>query len=114
MGFWARNKSFSGGRAIPTVASATNIELSPAYNSFYVSGSTTIATINANSPILPGRQVTLIAAPSANITITNAGATSTKGAIDAGAGDITFAATDVVDFIQQNDGSWLERNVTDN
>jgi hypothetical protein len=112
MGFWARNKSYAGGRGIPTVASATAIELSPAYNVFYISGTTTIGSINANSPIIPGREVTLIGTSS--VTLTSAGASTTKGAIDGGAGNITLIATGIVKLIQRHTGDWLKVLEIDN
>lgn len=114
MSFWSRLKSQAGGRPIPTIASATSIELDDAHNTFLISGSTAIVNIGAGGQIYPGREITLIGASGGTATITNTGATTVKGKVDLGAANANVAADDVVKLVQRNDGSWAEIVVTDN
>lgn len=116
MSIMARIKMLVGSAeaTIPTVASATSITLPRHATAVFISGSTAIVSINANVPIEPGREITLIGAASGTATLTNNAGTNTKGALDLGSGNVNVAADDVVKLIQLNTGAWRRVLATDN
>jgi hypothetical protein len=96
---------------IPSVASATALPLPEGGNIFIVTGSTTIATIQAVKQ--PGRLVTLIADAGVSLTITNNSDPTTEGQIDLGGSNLTFAAQDALTLRQMNNGTWNKVAVVD-
>ena len=120
-GVMARLKSIvGGGTAPPTItlsASQTAIEL-PNHSCVFEltsSATETIATINANADIDYGRVIYIHGATAtAAITLTNNAGTTTKGQIDAGAGDITIDNDDTCSLLQRRNGTWIELSSQNN
>lgn len=100
--------------SIPTVASATSITLPRSATAVFISGSSAIVSINADVPIEPGREITLIGAPGGSATLTNTAGTNTKGLIDLGTSGANIAADDVVKLIQIGNGAWRRVVATNN
>ncbi len=115
MSVWSRLKSYAGGSLSPPrlviAASQTALELPSNRNVFELTAASTetLATINANLPIMPGRMIIIYGATaSAAITITNNAGTTTKGQIDAGAADLTIDNDDSAILLQRANGTWIE------
>lgn len=121
MGVVARMKSKSGrAKAPPTLTPVTTVDLSLPETSdvFFIdcTAAVTVPSINTNMPIHPGRTVRLIAltANTNTVTWTNNAATTTKGEMNLGSGDFSMAAEDVLELVQESDGTWNKVSSSDN
>lgn len=114
MGLMGRLKnSPGGGKAIPTIASATQVYLPDDYSIAYISGTTAIATIRPEN-VYPGRIMTFIGITATGPAFTNNNDTTTAYQMDLGGSNRTIAPNDVLRLIQKADGTWLMLSVTDN
>lgn len=106
MGVLSRVKSVGGNnRPIPSVASAATLALPDDSNVVYVSGSTTVTSLDAGNP-RPGRHLTIIGATSASVTFTNTTGSTTAGQMDLGGESILVSAKDILRLVRDNNGVW--------
>lgn len=126
--FWARLKTVAGGHnplttiivaTDPGASTYTDLVISGFANSFYikgVSGTCSVGTINANLPVQPGREIYLEApyAIDAAVVLKNNAASTTKGQLDIGTGDITLGITDAICLAQRADGVWVRQYSANN
>lgn len=107
MGYWARAKSIVGRRsvAVPSVASATSIDIGEVYDTWLVTGTTTITNINLTGPYYPGRIIVLMFSGSLSLTDTAVGSTA-QGKLHTGS--TSPAAGTAIAFICANNGSWWQ------
>lgn len=108
MSYWSRLKTIAGNRykALPTIASATDIYIPEEKDVFAISGTTTVATINKTGAYFPGRVVLVYASASFAITDT-AAATKTQGGVHLSAA-YSLVEGDTLTLMCGNGGDWYE------
>ena len=113
MGVVARMKSLAGGITIPTLASAATLTLPQDTSRAFITGSTTITSLNATD-IKPGRTFTFLRGPAATDipVFTNTQGTTTAGQIDFNTNQSTIQLYDTLTLIQTNTGSWRKKDST--
>lgn len=89
-----------------TVASATSINIGETYDTWTITGTTTVTNINLTGSYFPGRIITIIAAGAFAWTDT-AVATATQGKVHLSAA-YTMAVGDTLTLICGNNGDWYE------
>ena len=105
MSFWASVKQLYGGsnKGIQTLASAATVVVPDDGTLFYISGTTAITSLLANTNIT-----------TTGPAFTNTDGTTTVGQMDLGGSDRTIAPTDVLVLMLMPNGSWLMKAITDN
>jgi len=114
MGWFARSKSrHGGGRAVPTLAAATTINVPSDSDHFDLTGTATVTSLLADSSTL-GRICTFYQSDNGATTLTNSNNPTTRGAMDLGGSNITLAATDNVTLRLLANGTWVRYGSVDN
>lgn len=110
MGFMARIKSLAGGNGqVPSIASATTVNLPNDSNAFLLTGTTTITSLICD-PRSRNRMVTFFGTTSTAATFTNTNSPAANKMYLHGA-NRTIQDDDVIQLYCKNDGTWILMNL---
>jgi len=93
-----------GGNSIPTIASAATLNIQNDIETMYISGTTAVTKISTGRR--PGRKLRFIGTDATGNVFTNTNDTTVEGEMDLGGSNVTLAAQDILELVQNNNGSF--------